>query len=79
MHAMGVVQLARLKRIYEPGTSEDVIFEEGVQAERARLLAVLNKYHTTFCSGELSEHIDCQKTMQIRYLYEFATEARTVK
>lgn len=74
-----MVVVARLKRIYEPGTSEDAIFEEGVQAERARLLAVLNKYHTTFCSGELAEHVDCQKTMQIRYLYEFATEARTVK
>jgi hypothetical protein len=73
--------MARLKRLYEDGTPEDVLFEEGVQAERDRLLAVLNKYHRTFCKNgsELSEHLDCDKTMQIRYLYEFVAEVKTVK
>ncbi len=73
--------MARLKRIYEPDTPEDAFFEEGVQAERARLLAVLNKYHRTFCKNEneLADHMDCDKTMQIRYLYEFVAETKTVK
>ena len=73
--------MANLKRIYEDGTPEDLIFEEGVQAERDRLLAVLNKYHRTFCKegSELAEHMDCVKTMQIRYLYEFVAETKTVK
>jgi len=68
-----------MKNNYEEGSAEHTAFEEGIQAERDRLLKVLNKYHTTFCEGELSEHEDCQKTMQIRYLYEFAAEKRTLK
>lgn len=71
--------MARLKRIYEPDTPEDALFEEGVQAERARLLSVMNKYHNTFCDGDLADHEDCQKTMQIRYLYDFVAETKTVK
>lgn len=73
--------MARLKRIYEADTPEDVIFEEGVQAERDRLLAVLNKYHRTFCKdgSELADHMGCDKTMQLRYLYEFVAEVKTVK
>lgn len=73
--------MANLKRLYEDGTPESVIFEEGVQAERARLLSVMNKYHKTFCKSgsELSDHVDCDKTMQIRYLYEFVSESKTVK
>tara|TARA_B110000503_G_scaffold62879_1_gene99499 strand:+ start:688 stop:897 length:210 start_codon:yes stop_codon:yes gene_type:complete len=67
------------KNNHEEGTLEYEAFNEGVQAERDRLLSVINKYHRTFCSGDLSEHEDCTKTMQIRYLYDFATETKTLK
>jgi hypothetical protein len=78
MDAMGVVVS---KNKYEKDTAEYQIFEEGVQAERDRLLSVLNKYHRTFCKdgSELSDHLACDKTMQIRYLYEFVAETKTVK
>jgi hypothetical protein len=68
-----------MKNTYKEGSAEHTAFEQGSLAERTRLLKVINKYHTTFCQGELSEHDDCTKTMQIRYLYEFATESRTLK
>jgi len=68
-----------MKNSYEKGSAEYSAFEQGATAERTRLLKVINKYHTTFCIGELSEHEECEKTMQIRYLYEFATESRTLK
>ena len=64
---------------YEEGSPEDLAYNEGVDSERARLLKVLNKYHSTFCSGELSDHMNCDKTMQIRYLYEFIAESRKLK
>lgn len=63
---------------YEEGTPEYEAYEAGVAAERARLRKVLEKYHKTFCGGELSEH-DCDKTMQIRYLYDFVVETRSLK
>lgn len=67
-----------MKNEYEEGTSEYLAFEAGISAERARLQKVLEKYHKTFCGGELSDH-DCDKTMQIRYLYDFVVETRSLK
>jgi hypothetical protein len=63
---------------YEEGTPEHLAFEAGVEDERIRLRKVLEKYHKTFCSGDLSDHA-CDKTMQIRYLYDFVVETRSLK
>jgi hypothetical protein len=63
---------------YEEGTSDFLAYEAGIEAERARLRKVLEKYHKTFCSGDLSDHA-CDKTMQIRYLYDFVVETRSLK
>ena len=64
------------KNKYEEGTPEYKAFEEGVEAERTRLVKILTKYHQTFGSGDITES---ETTMQIKNLYEFATEARTLK
>lgn len=66
------------KNTYEEGTPEYEAFEAGVGSERARILKIVEKYHRTFCNGEITDH-DCDKTMQIRYLHEFVTESRTLK
>lgn len=66
------------KNKYEEGTPEYLAFEEGLEAERVRLLKVLEKYHRTFCTGDLSDH-ECSKTMQIKYLYDYIIESRSLK
>lgn len=64
--------------IYEEGSPEAEAYSAGIEAERTRLRKVLDKYHKTFCGGDMLEH-DCTKTMEIRYMYEFVTEARSLK
>lgn len=66
------------KNTYEEGTPEYSAFEQGVEAERARIIKIVEKYHRTFCNGDLTDH-ECDKTMQMRYLYEFVTESKTLK
>lgn len=78
MHVMGVVQLSK-KNPFEVGTAEYQIFEDGVAYERARLMKVLERYHDMFCGGPLEKHLDCVKTMEIRYLYDFISESKTLK
>lgn len=63
---------------YEEGSPEAAAYETGLEAERTRLRKVLDKYHKTFCGGDILDH-DCTKTMEIRYMYEFVTEARSLK
>jgi hypothetical protein len=63
---------------YEEGTSDFLIYEAGVEAERTRLRKVLEKYHKTFCGGDMLDH-DCTKTMEIRYMYDFVVETRSLK
>ena len=72
------VMVAVAKNIYEEGTPEYKAFEAGIQAERARVIKIVEKYHRTFCNGDLTDH-ECDKTMQIRYLYQFVTESKTLK
>jgi hypothetical protein len=64
------------KNKYDEGTSEYDAFEAGVAAERARFLKILEKYHQTFGSGDIAESTT---KMEIRYVYEFAAEKRTLK
>lgn len=64
------------KNTYEEGTPEYEAFEAGVDAERTRLVKVIEKYHKTFGTGNIEESTT---TMQIRYLYEFAMESRKLK
>jgi hypothetical protein len=66
------------KNTFEEGTPEFEAFEAGVQAERLRLRKILEKYHKTFCGGDLLDH-DCDKSMKINYLYNFVVETRTLK
>lgn len=64
---------------YEEGSEAEAIFQEGAESERTRLMKVLNTYHKRFCEGLIEDHADCKKTMEIRYLYEFINETRTLK
>ncbi len=64
------------KNPYEEGTQEFDIFEAGVAAERDRLVKILERYHNTFGEGDLK---NSSTKMEIRYMYQFATEAKTVK
>lgn len=72
------VMVAVASNMYEEGTPEYSAFEGGVEAERTRLIKIVEKYHRTFCNGDITDH-DCDKTMQLRYLYEFVTESKTLK
>lgn len=72
---MGV---AVMSNKYEEGSPEAIAFEEGAEVERNRLRKVLDKYHKTFCGGDILDH-ECTKTMEIRYMYDFVVEARSLK
>lgn len=63
---------------YEEGSPEGIAYEAGLESERTRLRKVLDKYHKTFCGGDILDH-DCTKTMEIRYMYDFVVEARSLK
>ena len=76
MHVMGVVQLSSSKNPYDVGTPEYEIFENGIKAERLRLRKILEKYHTTFGSGEITES---DMKMEIRYMYDYVNETRSLK
>lgn len=71
---MGVVGMNK----YEEGTPEFLTFEAGREAERVRLIKVVEKYHKTFCQGTLEDH-ECDKTMKIKYLYDYVVESRSLK
>ena len=64
------------KNIYEEGTPEFEAFEAGVEAERTRLNKVLAVYHKRFGQGEINES---ETAMQIRYMYEYVNESRSLK
>jgi len=64
------------KNTYEEGTPEYEAFEAGVQAERTRLMKVLEKYHRTFGTGNLEES---ETTMQLKYMYDYVNESRSLK
>lgn len=64
------------KNPYEEGTSEYEVFEAGIQAERLRLRKILEKYHTTFGSGNITES---STKMEIRYMYDYVNESRSLK
>lgn len=72
MGAMGVV----MKNKFTEGTPEFEAFEAGIEAERTRLRKILEKYHKTFGSGSMEESTT---KMEIRYIYEFISEIRTLK
>lgn len=63
---------------YEEGSPEAVAFDAGAESERVRLRKVLDKYHKTFCGGDILDH-KCTKTMEIQYMYDFVVEARSLK
>ncbi len=64
------------KNTFEEGTPEFDAFEAGVAAERERLVKILERYHNTFGEGDLK---DSTTKMEIKYMYQFATEARSLK
>lgn len=64
------------KNIYEEGTPEYEAFEAGVAAERVRLNKVLEVYHKRFGTGELKES---ETAMQIKYMYDYVNESRSLK
>lgn len=72
--AMGVAQLSKNK--FEEGTPEYEAFEAGVAAERLRLRKILEKYHNTFGSGNVE---DSSTKMEIRYMYDYVNESRSLK
>lgn len=64
------------KNTYEEGTPEYEAFEAGVEAERTRLKKVLEKYHQTFGQGDITQS---NAKMEIRYLYDYVLETRSLK
>ena len=64
------------KNIYEEGTPEYEAFEAGVEAERSRFVKILEKYHKTFGEGDIDKSTT---KMEIQYMYQFATEKRSLK
>lgn len=64
------------KNTYEEGTPEYEAFNAGAESERIRLKKVLEKYHQTFGKGDITQS-DSQ--MQIRYLYDYVAETRSLK
>ena len=75
---MGVMGVARMSS-YEEGSPEQLAYLAGIERERIRLTKVLNTYHKRFCEGLIEDHPECKKTMEIRYLYEFIEESKTLK
>lgn len=61
---------------YEEGSEAEAIYQEGVQDERLRLRKVLEKYHQTFGQGDIKES---SAKMEIRYLYDYVMESRSLK
>jgi hypothetical protein len=64
------------KNAFAEGTPEYEAFEAGVQAERLRLRKILEKYHTTFGTGDIQTSAT---KMEIRYIYDYINEARSLK
>lgn len=60
-------------RIRNPYSEDDPnfkVFNEGVDAERERLMKLLKLYHSRFGDGSLEES---SAKMEIRYMYEFVS------
>lgn len=64
------------KNMYEEGTPEYEAFNAGVESERIRLKKVLEKYHQTFGKGDITQS---DAKMEIRYLYDYVAETRSLK
>jgi hypothetical protein len=64
------------KNVFAEGTPEYEAFEAGIQAERLRLRKILEKYHTTFGSGDINQS---STKMEIRYMYDYVNESRSLK
>lgn len=58
----------KIKNPYTEGDPNYEVFMEGVNAERKRLMKLLELYHSRFGEGELETS---NSNMQIRYMYEF--------
>lgn len=60
-------------RIRNPYTEDDPnfkVFNQGVEAERERLMKLLKLYHSRFGEGPIEES---NSEMRIRYMYEFVS------
>lgn len=64
------------KNKYEKDTPEYDAYELGVNDEQERMLKVLKVYHQRFGEGDLK---DSAETMQIKYLYDYIMETRSLK
>lgn len=56
---------------------EEAAYEQGVADERERMLKVLAKYHSTFGGDE--EISNSTTKMDVKYMYNFIVETRSVK
>jgi hypothetical protein len=57
--------------------SDKVAFDAGVQDERARIKKIFDRYHQAICHGVMEDHPDCEKSMSLKYIYEYLTEKQT--
>ena len=73
---MGATGVVMAKNKYEEGTPEYEAYELGVREEQDRMLKVLKVYHQRFGEGDLK---DSTETMQIKYLYDYIMETRSLK
>ena len=56
---------------------EEAAYQQGVSDERERMLKILKKYHETFGGDE--ELSDSTTKMDVKYMYNFIMETRSVK
>lgn len=60
------------------GTPEEMAaYEKGIEAERERMLKILDKFHDNFGGDE--EISESKTSMQIKYMYNFIMDVRPVK
>jgi hypothetical protein len=60
----------RIKNPYPEGDPNREVFIQGVNAERERLLKLLELYHKRFGQGDIATS---DTKMQINYMYEFVS------
>ncbi len=60
----------KIKNPYPEGDPKREVFIEGVNAERERLVKVLQLYHSRFGQGDIET---AETKMQINYMYEFVS------
>lgn len=50
---------------------ENLAFDAGVDHEKSRVLKIFDRYHEAVCEGRLEDHPGCEKSMSLKYIYQY--------